>query len=62
MSERRARSYLWDVGALSGLAAVGVGLWWIYPPACLIVCGAAVLGFCMMGAKAWAARPGQWQG
>jgi len=55
--EKRTRSYLWDAGALSGLGAVGAGLWWVYPPACLIAVGGVLLVFCVWGARAWAAMP-----
>ena len=32
-----------DASALAGVALIGAGLWWMYPPAALIVVGAMVL-------------------
>lgn len=35
----------------SGLIAVAAGLWWIYPPVCLIVVGTLFLGLGLWGAR-----------
>jgi hypothetical protein len=45
---------LFDLLALAGAACVAVGLWWIYPPACLIVSGSALSAAGIVGARAWA--------
>jgi hypothetical protein len=44
---------LYDLFALAGLALIAVGLWLIYPPAALIVTGAAILTLGIWGAKSW---------
>lgn len=31
-----------SIAELAGIVAVGVGLWWIHPPLCLIVLGVFV--------------------
>ena len=41
----------WDAMAAAGLALMGGGLWWVYPPAALIVCGLALLALGVAGAK-----------
>lgn len=45
-----------DALALCGLALVGVGLWWIYPPLACIGVGAKLLFLGLWGAKVWSQR------
>jgi len=35
---------LHDILALLGLLLIGAGVWWVYPPAALILVGAILLG------------------
>ncbi len=39
-----------DVVTILGIGCLAGGLWWIYPPAALIVVGLALLGVGLMGA------------
>lgn len=39
----------WDVLLVTGTALVVSGLWWIYPPAALIVGGMGLAGFAWWG-------------
>lgn len=48
MTHDLARHLVRDVMAFGGLALVGTGLWWIYPPAALILLGVALLGLVIM--------------
>jgi hypothetical protein len=50
----RIPGILCDLASLSGLLMLTTGLWWIYPPSSLIVCGVLLLVGGIMGAKAWA--------
>lgn len=34
---------LQDVAGLAGLALIGAGAWWVYPPAAMIIIGACLL-------------------
>lgn len=45
------RKLLWDLLGVAGLASIGVGLWWVYPPASLIALGAAACWLAVQGAK-----------
>jgi hypothetical protein len=46
----------WDLLAGLGLLLVAAGLWWIYPPACLIAVGLTFLFLGVWGARLWATR------
>lgn len=41
----------YDVIAVAGLLMLGIGLWLLLPAAALIVIGAILLGFSVLGAK-----------
>ena len=42
-----------DGAMLAGMLCVLVGLWWIYPPACMLALGATLIVGGMFGDKAW---------
>jgi hypothetical protein len=39
-----------DLLAIAGLSSLAGGLWWIYPPAALVICGALVFALAVCGA------------
>ena len=41
----------YDIVALAGLALLVTGLWLVWPPLALIVCGALLLAFGVWGAR-----------
>lgn len=43
--------YVFDVLALIGTGLIGVGAWWIYPPAALMIVGAILLTLSIFGAR-----------
>lgn len=45
------RTLILDLSGLAGLASLSVGLWWVYPPAALIVSGAILLALAVFGAS-----------
>lgn len=45
------KSVLSDLLVFAGLAVVAVGLWWIYPPACLLFSGAAAVAVGLLMGK-----------
>jgi uncharacterized membrane protein len=47
-------NYLWDLLAGTGLLLLAAGLWWLYPPLCLIVLGGLGIAFGLYGARLWA--------
>lgn len=48
--ERSAKDLVVNVTGLAGLSMVGAGLWWVYPPAALIVVGGLLLAGSVWGA------------
>jgi fatty acid desaturase len=45
------KKYVSDGLVAVGLSAFAVGLWWIYPPACLLFSGAALVAVGMLMGK-----------
>ncbi len=40
-----------DIVGLAGLVLIGVGAWWVFPPAGLIIPGAILAGVAIFGVK-----------
>lgn len=51
--EMKIPSVLFDLLAATGFALMLTGLWWIYPPAALIVGGGGSLTLACWGARRW---------
>lgn len=50
---RQFDHWLYDLLGLVGFCMFGVGLWMIYPPACLLVNGAFLMVLAYYGASLW---------
>jgi hypothetical protein len=55
-------NHWWDLTAGAGVLLAAAGLWWIWPPLCLVLMGLALVLFGVWGARIYSKdqRPRSW--